>query len=52
MGRHRASAAEQMEGTPLSEPVDEDVEEEEDLEEPEDASDGYAKDPSEGPGRE
>ena len=52
VGRHRASAAEQMEGTPLSEPVDEDVEEEEDLEEPEDASDGYAKDPSEGPGRE
>ena len=43
---------EQMEDAPLSEPVDEDVEEEEDLEEPEDASDGYAKDPSEGPGRE
>ena len=51
VGRHRASAAEQMEDVPLSEPVDEDVEEEEDLEEPEDASDGYAKDPSEGPGR-
>ena len=52
VGRHRASAAEQLEETPLSEPVDEDVEEEEESEEPEDASDGYAKDPSEGPGRE